>query len=106
MHSRTYPYLRRDCWYLIITDVSLQGIALVQKLPIEENVFEKEFHEKITRPGAINFVCIVANDSYKGLDQVVQCSVDVAVADPTREEFEYCQEDLDLVKEGKEEEEQ
>ena len=43
VHSRTYPYLRREGWYLIITDASMTGIASVEKLSIEKNVFEKEF---------------------------------------------------------------
>jgi hypothetical protein len=43
VHSRTYPYLRRDCWYLIITEATMTGIAAVEKLPIEENIFVKEF---------------------------------------------------------------
>lgn len=105
VHSRTYPYLRRDCWYLIITEQTMTGIAAVEKLPIEENVFEKEFQEKITRTGPIEFTCIIANDSYKGLDQVVRCSVNVVAADPTRQEYQYLPEDADLLKEAKPEEE-
>lgn len=105
VHSRTYPYLRRDSWFLIITEASMTGIAAVEKLPIEKNVYEKEFSEKIARAGPIEFVCILANDSYKGLDQVVQCRVDVVEADPLRVEYQYDQEDLDLCKEAKKEEE-
>lgn len=45
--SKTYPYLRRDSWYLIITDVALDGIACVEKLPIDEEVFEKTFLERM-----------------------------------------------------------
>ena len=68
VHSKTYPYLRRDAWYLIITDEALNGIAAVEKLPIEEDFFEKEFKEKMVRPGPIAFTVMLANDSYKGLD--------------------------------------
>jgi hypothetical protein len=34
VHSKTYPYLRRDSWYLIITEESLTGLAAVEKLDI------------------------------------------------------------------------
>lgn len=68
VHSHSYPYLRRDTWYLIITDTALSGIACVEKLPIDEDVYEKQFLERINRPGPITFVAILANDSYKGID--------------------------------------
>lgn len=83
----------------------MTGVAMVEKLPIEKNVYEKEFSEKIGRAGPIDFICIVANDCYKGLDQVVQCTVDVVEADPLRQEYSYEQEDLDLVKDAKKEQE-
>jgi hypothetical protein len=68
VHSKHYPYLRRDTWYLIITDESLTGLAAVEKLSVEEEFFEKEYKERLTKTGPINFVAILANDSYRGLD--------------------------------------
>ena len=68
VHSKHYPYLRRDTWYLIITDESLTGLAAVEKLSVEEEFFEKEYKERLTKSGPINFVAILANDSYRGLD--------------------------------------
>lgn len=106
VHSRTYPYLRRDCWYLIITERTMTGLAGVEKLPIDSNVFEKEFSERITRTGPIEFVCIVCNDSYKGLDQLVSAKVVIEEADPNRQDYEYQQEDLDLMKDAKKKEEE
>lgn len=105
VHSRTYPYLRRDCWYLIITEKTLTGLAGVEKLPIDSNVYEKEFSEKIHRTGPIEFVCIVCNDSYKGLDQLASVRVVVEAADEERVDYEYQQEDLDLMKDIKKQEE-
>ena len=69
VHSKHYPYLRRDTWYLIVTDETMTGLAAVEKLNVEEEFFEKEYKERLTRAGPINFVAILANDSYKGLDQ-------------------------------------
>jgi hypothetical protein len=69
VHSKHYPYLRRDTWYLIITDETLTGLAAVEKLNVEEDFFEKEYQERITRAGPINFTAILCNDCYKGLDQ-------------------------------------
>jgi len=77
VHSSQYPYLRRDSWFLIITDKSMTGLACVEKLDIENEFYEKELNERITRVGPINFVALVVNDSYKGLDQVITMGVDV-----------------------------
>jgi hypothetical protein len=87
VHSKTYPYLRRESWYLIITEESLTGLAAVEKLDIEEDEYTKEFQERITRPGPIKFISILANDSYKGLDQLVKCEVNVIATDKPREEI-------------------
>jgi hypothetical protein len=69
VHSKTYPYLKKDNWFLVITDEQFQGLAAVEKLEVTGNFFEKEFKERIQRPGKISFTAILTNDSYKGLDQ-------------------------------------
>jgi len=68
VHSKHYPYLKRDSWYLIITDETFTGLAAVEKLVITDNFYVKEFKERVSRPGKISFTAILANDSYKGLD--------------------------------------
>lgn len=68
VHSKHYPYLKRDNWFLIITDETFTNLAAVEKLEIRDNYFEKEFKERISRPGKISFTAILTNDSYKGLD--------------------------------------
>lgn len=60
--------MRRDSWYLVITDEAMNGIAAVEKLPIDEEFYEKEYKERLNRPGPINFTAMLVNDSYKGLD--------------------------------------
>ena len=68
VHSKHYPYLKRDSWYLIITDETFTGLAAVEKLIITDNTYTKEFKERVSKPGKISFTAILANDSYKGLD--------------------------------------
>jgi hypothetical protein len=77
VHSRTYPYLRRENWYLIGTEQSMTGIAFVEKLHIDSEVFEKNIEEKMHRAGPLSFVILLVNDSYKGLDQIA--SVDLII---------------------------
>lgn len=69
VHSKSYPYLKKDNWFLVITDEQFQGLAAVEKLEVTGNTFEKEFKERIQRPGKISFTAILTNDSFKGLDQ-------------------------------------
>jgi len=75
VHSKYYPYLKRDSWYLIITDDKFEGLAAVEKINITEDTFEKEFKERIHRPGEISFTAVLTNDSYKGLDQFSKVKV-------------------------------
>jgi len=82
----------------------MTGLAFIEKLPIEQETYEKEFQEIITRPGPINFVSILANDSYKGLDQKVECEVNVIEKDDSVKPVEYCQDDLDEIKVKKDDE--
>lgn len=98
VHSRTYPYLRRDTWYLIVTDNNMMGLAAVEKLNVEEDFFEKEYQERITRPGPIDFTVILVNDCYKGLDQFEKHSVNVLVESHTRREIKYRKADLRAIK--------
>ena len=99
VHSKNYPYLRRDTWYLIVTDELFTGIAAVEKLNVEEDFFEKEYKERITRPGPINFTAILCNDCYKGLDQFSKHSVNVVAESKIRTEFQYKKSDLRAIKE-------
>ena len=77
VHSKFYPYLKRDNWYIIITDETFTGLAAVEKITTTEDIFVKEFKERIQRPGKIAFTAVLANDSYKGLDQFSKVEVEV-----------------------------
>ena len=99
MHSKHYPYLKRDNWFLIITDETFTNLAAVEKLEIRDNFFEKEFKERIGRPGKISFTAILSNDSYKGLDQFSKVEVNVVAEAKNRVIKEYAKEDIKAIKE-------
>jgi len=100
VHSKHYPYLRRDSWFLIITDESFTGLAAVEKLSVQDNVFEKEFKERVGRTGKIAFTAVLTNDSYKGLDQIAKVEVNVIEESTTRKTINYLKEDLRAIKEA------
>lgn len=99
VHSVSYPYLKRDNWYLIITDETFTGLAAVEKITVTEDVFVKEFKERIQRPGKIAFTAILTNDSYKGLDQFSKVEVEVVAQAKNRVEYNYSKEDIKAIKE-------
>merc|ERR1711990_267695 len=97
--SKSYPYLKRDNWFLIITDETLTGLAAVEKITVTEDTFVKEFKERIQRPGKIAFTAILTNDSYKGLDQFSKVEVAVVAQAKNRVEYNYSKEDIKAIKE-------
>jgi hypothetical protein len=99
VHSKHYPYLKKDNWFLIITDESFTGLAAIEKLQVSENFFEKEFKERIQRPGKIAFTAILTNDSYKGLDQFSKVEVQVQTEAVNRKKIDYAKEDIKAIKE-------
>lgn len=92
--SKHYPFLKRDSWHLIITDEQLLGLAAVEKINVTDNFYEKEFKERIQRPGKIAFTAILTNDSYRGLDQFRKVEVNVLAKPTHRDEIEYTKYDL------------
>lgn len=99
VHSKHYPYLKRDNWFLIITDEQFTGLAAIEKLTVSDNFFEKEFKERIQRPGKIAFTAILTNDSYKGLDQFSKVEVNVVPTATNRKVYQYAKEDIKAIKE-------
>jgi hypothetical protein len=63
VHSKHYPYLKRDNWFLIITDDQFISLAAIEKFSSTENFFEKEFKERIGRPGKISFTGVSINSA-------------------------------------------
>jgi hypothetical protein len=99
VHSKDYPFLKRDNWFLIITDDTFTGLAAVEKIVVTENYFEKEFKERVQRPGKIAFTAILTNDSYKGLDQTKKVDLDVVEKAKNRKQVDYSKEDIKAIKE-------
>jgi len=99
VHSKHYPYLKRDNWFLIITDEQFVSLAAIEKFSSTENFFEKEFKERISRPGKISFTAILTNDSYKGLDQYSKVEVNVVKEAVNRKNIEYEKSDIKAIKE-------
>lgn len=100
VHSKHYPYLKKDSWFLIITDDKFENLAAVEKLSITDNCFEKEFKERIQRAGPISFTAILTNDSFKGLDQHSKVEVHVVEQAKNRVNKAYSKEDMKAIKEG------
>jgi len=100
VHSKHYPYLKRDNWFLIITDESFTGLAAIEKISVQDNFYEKEFKERVQRTGKIAFTAILTNDSYKGMDQIAKVEVNVIEESTTRKTINYLKEDLRAIKEA------
>lgn len=100
VHSKNYPFLKKDNWFLIITDENFMGLAAVEKLQVTGNTYVKEFKERIQRPGKISFTAILTNDSYKGLDQSSKVEVEVVTEAKNRSKIDYSKEDIKAIKEG------
>ena len=98
VHSKHYPYLKRDSWFLIITDDTMTNLAAVEKLTISDNFYVKEFKERVARPGSISFTAILMNDGYRGLDQIQKVEVQVVAEAMNRKEIDYLKEDLKAIK--------
>jgi len=100
VHSKHYPFMKRDNWFLIITDESMTNLAAVEKISVTDNFFEKEFKERVSRPGPISFTAILMNDSYRGLDQIQKVEVQVVAEAKNRKEIEYLKEDIKAIKQA------
>lgn len=99
VHSKSYPFLKRDTWYLLITDESFTGLASIEKISVSDHTYVKEFRERIRREGKIHFTAVLTNDSYKGLDQVAKVEANVVKEAPHRVQYNYSKEDIKAIKE-------
>ena len=77
----------------------MTGLAAVEKLNVDEDFFEKEYKERLTRSGPIKFCALLINDSYKGLDQFTKKDIMVLERSDLRPNLDYCEEDLEAIKE-------
>jgi len=98
VHSRDYPFLKRDEWFLLVTDNTMSGVAMAEKIDFENGEYEKEFYEQVQRLGSIQFNVLLINDSYKGLDVLHRIQLHVGAERVATEEEQYSQEDVAAVK--------
>lgn len=47
VHSRDYPFLKRDDWFLLVTDRTMTGVAMAERIDFEDDKYEKQFYEKV-----------------------------------------------------------
>jgi hypothetical protein len=101
VHSRSYPFLKKQAWYVMVTDETKNKVVLVHKLmfrsskaeegrvtnleniknePLNETIFE--LRQRLGRPGNFRFLCTFINDSYVGFDQAVPLHFEVKPDDP------------------------
>lgn len=103
VHSRDYPFLKRDDWFLFVTDRTMTGVAMAERIDFEDDKYEKQFYEKVQRTGSISFSVMLVNDSYKGLDVVEKVDINVSSTErenqPGYKEYQYSKEDLAAIKE-------
>ena len=77
-HSKHYPFLKRDQWFLIISFPWPLGLYVVEKLVITDNFFEKTIKKKLERKGELTITANLANDSFIGLDQQATAVLKIA----------------------------
>lgn len=118
VHSKAFPFLKKQAWYVMVTDESKQRIIFVQKImlratkneegrianieeiqkePLNEAIFE--LRQRLGRPGQYRFLVTFMNDSYMGFDQSILMEFTVKPDDPAAQNLvEYSEEDHAAVK--------
>lgn len=67
----------------------------MDRLDVEQEFFEKTFRERMSRQGPVNFIAVLTNDCYRGLDQFKKCSINVE--NVKSDASEYVDEDLQTI---------
>lgn len=118
VHSNNYPFLKKQTWYLLITDEKKEKIVMCTKMifrstkaetdrvtnldnlkdePLNEHIFE--MRQRIGRVGVFKFLATFINDSYMGFDQSVPLTFEIKPEDRAEGEIpEYFDEDIAAVK--------
>jgi hypothetical protein len=86
---------------MIVTDKNFGGVAMVSKIDIEKEFFEHKIQEKLQREGDINFVVLLVNDSYKGLDLMDEVFIKAEKEKShTFKQYEYLEFDKKAIKQS------
>ena len=120
IHSKNYPYLKKQNWWILLTDLTKEKTILAHKLifratknpegrikpeeevlkePLNEETFE--FKQRFGQVGTFRFLVTFMNDSYIGFDKEAMLEFTVVKDDQTREVAEYSKEDLRVAKGNK-----
>lgn len=117
VHSNNYPYLKKQGWWVIISDMVKDRTILahrvvfhdkkqmeirvarqedVDKEPLNEEVIE--FRQRFGVANKFQFLATFVNDSYVGFDKEIPLEFEIVKDDPTRVIAEYSKEDVDALK--------
>jgi len=119
VHSRRYPYLKKQSWWILLTDATKEKTILAHKLtfrstkntegrlkkeeevakePLNEETFE--FKQRFAQVGTFRFLATFINDSYAGFEKETLLEFSVVKEDTSRVIEEYSLEDQQAVKGG------
>lgn len=117
VHSETFPYLKKQGWWIIIMDMNKDKTILAHKIvfrntkntegrliPPEEvereplNEETLEIRQRFGQVGTFRFICCFMNDSYVGFDKETMLEFTVVKDDATREIPDYDAETMDALK--------
>lgn len=117
VHSNNYPYLKKQGWWVIISDMVKDRTILAHKIvfhekkqmeirvarqeevdkePLNEEIIE--FRQRFGVANKFQFLATFINDSYVGFDKEIPLEFEIVKDDPTRVIAEYSKEDVDALK--------
>jgi hypothetical protein len=82
----------------MMTDIEEKNVMGLEKIVFLDKTFEKEIKQRFEKPGQINVMIHLKNDSYKGFDIVQKVTFNIAATSQIRIEPEMNAEDKALLK--------
>lgn len=105
VHAEAYPFLKRQNWYIIVTDAATKEmVIMIAKLAFEDkeredcNTATLEMRQRFGKAGSFAFHVRFMCDCYMGFDKEIEMSFEVKEDDPTRAIPEYHIEDIESEK--------
>lgn len=100
IHSNVYPFLKKEQWFFIMTDIEEKNVMGMDKIVFNEKTFEKEIKQRFEKPGQISVMFHLKNDSYKGFDVSQKITFKIEPTSTIRKDPELNPEDKALLKAG------
>ena len=101
VHSANFPFLKRQKWYLLVTDGATREFVIAcapldfkDKEGKDSNVAKLEIKQRFGKAGQFSFHAYFICDSYIGFDKEVELKFTVLEEDKDRVIPEYSQEDI------------